>query len=134
MNIGHLKEFIKVSVVDADIPLLLGLDYQTKWGMMIDIGRKEIFIRMFKVDAHSSHWTLPIQTDTLHKKGKTLVFNVNLLQMNDSHLRKHVKKIHKNLCHKTEEQLLKLFQMAGKDTSRVRSTVKDVVATCNICR
>ena len=66
MNIGHLKEFIKVSVVDADIPLLLGLDYQTKWGMMIDIGRKEIFIRksqqMFKVDAHS-HFT---------RKGKLL--------------------------------------------------------------
>ena len=138
VNIGDLKESIKVSVVDADIPLLLGLDYQTKWGMMIDIGKKEIFIRrsrqLFQMDACSSHWTLPIQSDTLHKRGKYLVFSVNLLDMNNSQLRKHVKKVHKNLCHKTEEQLLKLFHMAGKDTTRVRNTVKSVVETCIICR
>ena len=45
VNIGKLKETIRVSVVDADIPLLLGLDYQEEWGMIIDIGRKELTIR-----------------------------------------------------------------------------------------
>ena len=54
--------------------------------------------------------------------------------MNKSQLRKHVKKVHKNLSHKTEEQLLKLFQMAGKDTAEVKDTIKHVVDTCNVCR
>ena len=43
VSIGMLKEVIKVSVVDANIPLLLGLDYQTKWGMVMDLG-EQIFI------------------------------------------------------------------------------------------
>ena len=138
VNIGRLKELIKVSVVDADIPLLLGLDYQTKWGMVMDIGEKNIFIKKsnqsFKIQPSSSHWTLPVQSNTLHKQAKNLVFNVNLLDMNESKLRKHVKKVHKNLSHKTEEQLVKLFQMAGKDTTKVRNIIKHVVETCNICR
>ena len=138
VNIGDLKELIKVSVVDADIPLLLGLDYQTKWGMVMDIGEKNIFIKKsnqsFKIPPSSSHWTLPVQNSTLHKQAKNLVFNVNLLDMNESKLRKHVKKVHKNLSHKTEEQLVKLFQMAGKDTTKVRNIIKHVVETCNICR
>ena len=138
VHIGKLKEFIKVSVVDADIPLLLGLDYQVKWGMVIDIGEGKIHIRKsnetFKIRPGSSHWTLPTQSNNLHKQAKNLVFNVNLLAMDEKQLRKHVKKVHKNLSHKTEEQLVKLFQMAGKDTAKVKSTIKHVVDTCNICR
>ena len=45
VSIGTFKDKIKVSVVDADIPLLLGLDYQERWGMIIDLGKKEITIR-----------------------------------------------------------------------------------------
>ena len=37
VRIGALKEVIKVSVVDADIPLLLGVDYQIKWGIVMDL-------------------------------------------------------------------------------------------------
>ena len=138
MNIGKLSEKIKVSVVDADIPLLLGLDYQTKWGMVMDIGRKKNFIRKsnekFKMNDSSSHWMLPIQSDTLHTQGKHLVLNVNWLKMKDNQLRIHVQKVHKNLSHKSEEQLMKLFQMAGELTTRVRKTIKHVVETCQICR
>ena len=121
-------------VVDADVPLLLGLDYQTKWDMVIDVGRSVIHIRKsnqtFKMNPKSSHWKLPIQKGTLHSQAKNLVFHVNLLEMNDNRLRKHVKKVHKNLSHRTEEQLVKLFQMAGKDSTRVRKTIEDVVTTC----
>ena len=138
VKVGKLKEFIKVSVVDADIPLLLGLDYQVKWGMVIDIGEGTIHIRKsnetFEINQNSSHWTLPIQSSNLHKQANNLVFSVNLFEMDEQQLRKHVKKVHKNLAHKTEEQLLKLFQMAGKDTAEVKKSIKHVVDTCNICR
>ena len=138
LHIGKLKEFIKVSVVDADIPLLLGLDYQVKWGMVIDIGEGKIHIRKsnqtFNIKPGSSHWTLPTQSNNLHKQAKNLVFHVNLLEMDEKELRQHIKKVHKNLSHKTEEQLVKLFQMAGKDTAKVKNSIKHVVETCNICR
>ena len=62
---NNLKENIKVSVVDANIPLLLGLEYQMKWGMVIDLGKQEIYIRKskdrFKKEKETNYWTLPIQ-------------------------------------------------------------------------
>ena len=39
---------MEVSVVDTYIPLLLGLDYQRKWGMVIDISKNEIFVKKTK--------------------------------------------------------------------------------------
>ena len=135
--IGKLKEKIKVSVVDADIPLLLGIDYQEKWGMMIDMGNKEINIRKsqekFKIKNNLKHWTLPIQNNSLHREAKNLVFKVDTEPKDDKTMRKLITKIHKNLSHKSESQLLKLYKMAGKDTKQIRAIVKDVVSTCNIC-
>ena len=43
VKIGHLEESMEISVVDADIPLLLGLDYQRKWGIVIDISNNEMW-------------------------------------------------------------------------------------------
>ena len=137
VSIGTFKDKIKVSVVDADIPLLLGLDYQEKWGMIIDLGKKEITIRKsnekLKINPNSKHWTLPIQDTELHTRARNLVFNVNCYEYGDLNLRKHITKVHKNLSHKSEDQMLKLYKMAGKDTKRIRATIKNVVSTCNIC-
>ena len=77
------------------------------------------------MDGSSSHWKLPIQSDKLHNRGIHLVFNVDLLDINNGRLRKHVQ----IFFYKSEEQLMKLFQMAGKDTARIKSIVKDVVET-----
>ena len=43
VQIGALTEFIWVSVVDADIPFLLGVDYQDKLGMVLDINKRQIY-------------------------------------------------------------------------------------------
>ena len=88
---NELKEKIRVSVIDANIPLLLGLEYQTRWGMIIDSGTKEIYIRKskdkFKKDRRTNMWTLPIQkkegprkvteysADKHKKHGKTAITN-----------------------------------------------------------
>jgi len=45
VDMNNLKEKIKVSVIEANILLLLGLEYQTEWGMVIDLGKQEIYIR-----------------------------------------------------------------------------------------
>ena len=139
VRIGALKEVIKVSVVDADIPLLLGVDYQIKWGIVMDFGKSELSIRKsretFKMNSKVMHWTLPIQKKKkLHTEARKLVFHADLCSMNRHMLRKHIRKVHKNLSHKSEEHLVKLFKMAEKDTKDVRSAIKDVFDTCNICK
>ena len=40
VEIGNPREFMNVSIINADIPLLIGLDYQRKWEMVLDINRK----------------------------------------------------------------------------------------------
>ena len=37
VDIGKLNTVIWVAVVEADISLLLGLDYQEKWGIVMDV-------------------------------------------------------------------------------------------------
>ena len=39
-----METTMRVSVVEADIPLLLGLDYQEKQGIVMDIEKRELFI------------------------------------------------------------------------------------------
>ena len=39
VEIGKLKDAIKVSVVEVNIPLLIGLDCQKRWGMVIDVDK-----------------------------------------------------------------------------------------------
>ena len=66
VNIGKMETTMRVSVVEADIPLLLGLDYQEKWGIVMDIEKRELFIKksneVFKIkSSKSTHWKLLIQ-------------------------------------------------------------------------
>ena len=138
VSIGNLKETIVVSVVDADIPLLIGLDYQRKWGVVMDIGRSNIYIRKsnenFPMKTSMKHWTLPIQSSNILQRTKNLVFHVSFETFDIPKLRKHIVKVHKNLCHKSEEQMLRIFKLAGKDTPDIRKLIKEVVDTCNICK
>ena len=138
VTIGELKDTMKISVVDTDIPLLIGLDYQKKWGMVIDVGKNQISLRQsnetFDIpEGQNNHWTLPIQAETFSSQAKYLVFKVDLEGMNAVKLRKHIVRIHKNLAHKSDDQLLKLFRLAGKDSPEVKKVIKSVVQTCNIC-
>ena len=139
VNIGDLKDIVKVSVVEANIPLLIGLDCQKRWGMVIDVGENKIHMRKsnetFRIKKKNHHWMLPIQKKkNILQQTKNLVFSVNLDHMEEDKLRKHLVRVHKNLAHKSEDQLLKLFKLAGKDTKLVKKIIKHVVETCHVCK
>ena len=122
--------------MDADIPLLLGLDYQRKWGIVLDIGKDELHIRKsgetFPINSLSNHLTLPIQGSSLHEHAHNLVFSVDLDKLAKADLRKYIVKLHKNLCHKSEKHMVRLFKVANKDPNEIRNTIKSVVSTCHI--
>ena len=45
VEIGGYKTVIETSVVDVNIPLLLGMDYLKRWGVVIDTGKEQLHIR-----------------------------------------------------------------------------------------
>ena len=57
IEIVGFKTTSKTSVVDVNIPLLLGMDYLKKWGIVINTGKDELYIRKsnesFKSDTKS---------------------------------------------------------------------------------
>ena len=66
IKIGKSYFLINVSVIDTEIPLLLGTDFQKMWGIVVDIGRKQVFLRetneYVKVEQSKTHrLKLPIQ-------------------------------------------------------------------------
>ena len=85
---NNLKEKIKVSVVEANIPLLLGLEYQMEWGMVIDLGQQGIYIRKirdrFNKEKETKHWMLPIQGKKQMKEEiDNLTYTMNLKEIQD---------------------------------------------------
>ena len=70
----------------------------------------------------------------MHKQAQSLVLNVDLPNLSDRELIKHITKTHTNLAHKSEGHMLQLFQMAGKADRRTRQILKDVCESCCICK
>ena len=137
--IGKLKTELRVSVVEANVPLLLGLDFQKEYGIVIDTGKQTIYIKAtdeeFDMSKNGNHWKLPLRKKrTMHSQAEKLVLHVEMEDLNEKDLRNQVQKVHKNLCHKSEKQMIKLFLMAGKLNKRTRNVIRDVVEQCQVCR
>ena len=101
IEMKNLKDKIKVSVVEANIPLLLGLEYQMEWGMVIDLGKQEIYIRKskdrFKKEKEMNHCMLPIQRKKQRKEEvENLTYMMNLKITQDRQLRQCVKRYTRN--------------------------------------
>ena len=59
---------------------------------------------------------------------------MELCELKDRYLRKHIVRIHKNLAHKSAGHMIKLFQMAGKADTNTRKVIDEVCSTCTICK
>jgi hypothetical protein len=78
---------------------------------------------------------LPLkQKMTMQSQAEKNVLHVNMDELDGRNLWKHIQKVHKNLCHKSEKQMVKLFQMAGRLDKRVRDTIQNVIENCQLCR
>ena len=120
VGIGELKTTLETYVVDANISLLLGMDYLKKWVVIIDTGKREDAHRKsnqsLNIDASkSSFWKLPIWIGrTLYRQAQRLVLNVGIGQMKVRNLRKHMVKTHMNLVYNSGSHMTRLCQMDGR--------------------
>ena len=92
VEIGGYKTTINTSVVDVNTPLLLGMDYLKKWGVVIDTGKDELYIRKSKESfVYNSSSQVPIKTRRIMcKQAIRLGHTVEKCVMNESHLRTHI--------------------------------------------
>ena len=105
VSIGKLRTELKVSVVEANVPLFLGLDFQQEFGVVIDTGRQTLYIKAsgqeFNMSQQGNHWMLPLkQKMTMQSQAEKNVLHVNMDELDGRNLWKHIQKVHKNLCHK----------------------------------
>ena len=119
-------------------PLLLGLGFQQEFGVVIDTGRRTLHIKAsgqdFDMSEQGNHWRLPLRKKyTMGSQAEKHVLNVNMDEMESRILWKHIQKVHKNLCHKSEKQMIKLFQLAGRLDKRTRDTIQNVIRNRQIC-
>ena len=68
----------------------------------------------------TNHWTLPIQKRNILQQAHKLVLHVDILDMEKANLRKHIKKKHKNLAHKSKNSFCYCLRWQGKIISELR--------------
>ena len=54
--------------------------------------------------------------------------------MQENELKKHIKKIHRNVGHKSEKQLNLLFRMAKQTGPNITATLWEVIEECEVCK
>ena len=89
----------------------------------------------FKVNtSRGNHWKLKIQNKTMLDDATNLVLHAELVNMRKNELKKHIKKIHWNLGHKSEKQLNLLFRMAKQTGPNITATVQEIIEECEVCK
>ena len=132
LELGSMKERVKVSIVDADIPLLLGRPDMDRLGFVIDFNDNILTIKgtgeSFKLQkSKHGHLCLPLVTNPFSEE----IFNLKECSYEDK--LKKIKKIHQSLCHPKKEILLKFFQDSSTNDEQTLQAVKEVSDNCHIC-
>ena len=132
LEMGKLKENIDVSIVEADIPLLIGIPELTELGFVIDVGNKTLTIKKTSetfnlCKTKSGHLALPLVSSSLSEE---------VFKMEDCSLEekvKKVRKIHQILCHPRKEILLNFFRASSNSDDETLDIVKEVSNSCKVC-
>ena len=108
-----------------------------EWGAVLDVKRKSLVL-----ESRGSKKIQLEQTNSGHLVAK--MFRVGqwnteeavfLIKEEEEDVSiKQVKKIHENLAHKSEDQMLHAYRNAGRLTKKVREFIKIVINRCQVCK
>ena len=131
-KLGQLESVIHVSVVDANIPLLLGRPDLKKLGLVINFENDTVFttrtLETFSLDKTTKgHLALPIfevSTDD------DILILENCTKEDKF---KKIKKIHEVMCHPKADVLTNFFLDSTDNDDETLDLIKEVSNKCDVC-
>ena len=133
---GKLESKLYVSIVDADLPLLMSKDDMAKLKLTINCEKETVQTgwtgEVFELekDEKNNLWQLPLFEVSLDPKKH------DVLMMEDMTIEekfKKIKKVHHLMCHPTEPVLKKFFKESNDDDDETQQLIEDISRSCIVC-
>ena len=77
---------------------------------------------------------MKIQNKSILDDATNLVLHAKLVNMKENDLKKHIRKIHRNLGHKSEKQLNLLLRMVKQTGPNITAALREVSEDCEVCK
>ena len=136
IKLGQEIKRIRVKIVHANIPLLIGKDVLKYWRAMLDFDNSVLHVdkSRFQVQLHvdeSGHFLIEHTDDLRIVKDniKSSYFTSSDTERYDA-----VEKIHRATGHKSDTSMKRLFKEAGKCDTQTNKVISEVVSNCKTCR
>ena len=124
-----------MSLVDANIPCLIGRDHMRKWGGKLDFRNNTFTINdkiKMKLNVNDKgHY----EVDLFNNEAEVMKISNTLFNINDEKdMLKVIDKIHKVTAHKGVETIQRFVRNSNFYNKHCDSIVKEVVKSCKICQ
>ena len=132
IKLGKLTTELHVSVVDANIPLLIRNPGMKKLGLTINFEKDKVYTsrtgETFDLGKNEKgHLTLPVTTTPLSKETH------NIMNLDECTVKEKEKKVHQILCHPREEVLKAFYRDSSENNSETLKLVEEVSRKCAVC-
>ena len=134
-QLGNLDTDIHVSIIKADIPLLLGLEDMKKLGFVIDCDNKTIFTKRtdetFQLEVtDTNHLALPFVPMIVKNEDDILLTETDTTKEK----MKKIKKIHHIMGHPHEDTLKIFYKDSSENDALTMNMIEEVTNNCKVCK
>ena len=128
ITLGRLKTVLFVSIVDANIPLLVGAPDLKRLGLTVNFEKDRAYVSKTKEYFNISkddnnHLTLPITIKPMKKDTHEIL---EVSHSDEKERKKKVKKVHQILGHPREETLKRFYKDSSQNDEDTMKTVVEV--------
>merc|ERR1711994_154525 len=135
INLGQEVTRIRVKIVNANIPLLIGKDALKSWRASLDLDNSVLHVdKRYQVQLNvdeSGHFLVE-HTDNLQIVKDNI--KSSYFTSSDTERYDAVEKIHRATGHKSDISMKRLFKEAGKSDTKTNKVISEVVNNCKTCR
>ena len=134
-GLGTLKSSLGISVVDADIPLLIGAPDMKRLGLTVNFEKDKVHIsktgEVLDISTNeNNHLTIPLKTVPLSKDTHSIM---SVMDCDEKEKRKKIKRVHQVLGHPKENTLKTLFKDSSQNDGETMKIVEEISRECPIC-
>ena len=135
IGLGKLRDHLDVSVVDTDIPLLIGAPDMKRLGLTVNFEKDKVFVSRTgeSLDIsknENNHLTIPLTTVPLSKETHAIMSVTNC---ETKEKKKKIKRVHHVLGHPREEALKSLFKDSSQIDEETMKIIEEVSRECSVC-